>query len=209
MYNGRLSLSNLRFSPNEGGGTAETTSATETTSTAPEDTTSTETQTATETTSAEKGKSGKDEDNSTIRAIRKQLDDLRKENDGYKRRQEDERKAKLTEEQRLKEEHAAAIAEVEKLRGERMRDKIAAEFKLPDSLAARLIGTDEESLRADAEELAKLVARPKAGTNNNPANGTGNKRVYKASELNDRKFYLANEKDIMAAYQEGRILANQ
>ena len=45
-----------------------------------------------------------------------------------------------------------------------LRTTIAAEFNLPPQLASRLVGTDEDSLRADAEELAKLIPGSSAAT---------------------------------------------
>jgi hypothetical protein len=86
------------------------------------------------------------------RLLEKQLEALRRENEGYKRRADEERKAKLTEEQRIKEERDQLQAEVDRLRVERMQAQVAAEFRLPTTLAARLIGTDEEAMRADASE---------------------------------------------------------
>src|SRR5579859_3286920 len=47
------------------------------------------------------------------RLLEKQLEALRRENEGYKRRADDERRAKLTEEQRIKEERDQLQAEVD------------------------------------------------------------------------------------------------
>lgn len=102
------------------------------------------------------------------RKAREEAERLRKELDGYKRREDDARKAKLTEEQRIREENEALTAKVTRLETERLQQKVAAEFKLPPALAARLIGSDEDALRADAEELSKLVARPRVGSATDP-----------------------------------------
>jgi hypothetical protein len=140
-----------------------------------------------------------------MRQIRKQLEDLRKENEGYKRRDEEARKAKLTQEQRLQEERDAAIAERDTLRMENLRNRVAAEFKLPAAMAARLIGTDEESLRADAEELQKLLPKPRVGSPTDPPRGGGAARIYKRSELRaDPR--LAASPEVKQAALEGRVI---
>jgi hypothetical protein len=58
-------------------------------------------------------------------------------------------------------ERDARIAELEgeiaAARLETARERVAAKHKLPPQLAARLRGTDEASLDADAKELAKLI----------------------------------------------------
>lgn len=140
------------------------------------------------------------------RQAAKRLKALEDELAGYKRRDEDARKAKLTEEQRLKEETDNLRQENERLKTERLQTKVAAEFKLPPALAARLIGSDEEALRADAAELAKLLPKPKAGTVTDPVNGTNGKPVFKRSQLRDPEFYRANEAAIKLAAREGRIV---
>jgi hypothetical protein len=138
------------------------------------------------------------------RQAKKRLDDLQKELEGYKRRDEEARKAKLTEEQKLKEERDAFAAENVRLKQGALQQRIAAEFKLPASLAARLIGSDEESLRADAEELAKLLPKPKAGSATDPVRDQQQRRIYKRSELQaDPK--LAASPEVRQAARENRI----
>ena len=131
------------------------------------------------------------------RQTKKQLEELQKELDGYKRRDEEARKAKLTEQQRLKEEADQLRADNERLRTERLQQKIAAEFNLPASLAVRLIGTDEDALRADAADLAKLLPRPKAGTGTNPASDQSSVPTYTRAQL---------QKDPVLALKVGDML---
>lgn len=138
------------------------------------------------------------------RLLEKQLEALRRENEGYRRRADEERRAKLTEEQRIREERDRLQAEVERLRVERMQAQIAAEFKLPSTLAARLIGTDEEAMRADAAELAKLLPKPQAGRVTNPAGDLPQGRIYRRSEL-ARDAKLARSPEVLQALREGRI----
>jgi hypothetical protein len=139
------------------------------------------------------------------RKAREDADKLRKELDGYKRRDEDARKSKLTEDQKLKEERDELAAENSRLKAERLQQKIAAEFKLPDALASRLIGTDEDALRADAEELSKLVALRRGGSVTDPARENGQKaRIYTRAELQaDPK--LAASPEVKQAAIEGRV----
>ena len=138
------------------------------------------------------------------RKARELAEGLKKELDGYKRREEDARKEKLSESERLKEEAASLKAERDQLQTERLQLKIAAEFKLPESLAVRIIGSDEESMRADAEELAKLIVRPKAGSTTDPPRGQSGARIYSRAELAaDPK--LAASPEVLQAAKEGRI----
>lgn len=137
--------------------------------------------------------------------MRKQFEDLQKELDGYKRRDEDQRKAKLTEEQRLKEERDQLAADNEKLRQEAMRTKVAGEFKLPPALAARLIGSDEAAMRADAAELAKLLPKPKVGSATDPVKDGQQPPTFKRSQLRDPAFFNTNRDAILQAQRDGRI----
>lgn len=129
---------------------------------------------------------------------------LRKELEGYKRREDEARKATLTEQQRVQEERDTLAAENARLKQTAMQQRIAAEFKLPATLATRLIGTDEDSLRADAEDLAKLMPKPKVGTPTDPVRDQGGKRSYKRSELQADPA-LARSAEVLAAAREGRI----
>ena len=122
----------------------------------------------------------------------------------YKRREEEARKAKLTAEQALQEERDALAQENTRLKQQGLQSRIAAEFKLPASLAARLIGSDEDSLRADAEELSKLLPKPKAGSPTDPVREQNGKRVYKRSELQADPT-LARSPEVRQAAREGRI----
>jgi hypothetical protein len=138
------------------------------------------------------------------RKLAKELDDLRKENEGYKRRDDDARKAQLTKEQALQEERDTIKAENDRLKADRLKDKVAAEFKLPPVLAARLIGSDEESLRADAEELMKSIPKPVAGSPTNPVREQGSARIYTRAEL-AKDPTLAASPEVRQAAREGRV----
>ena len=125
----------------------------------------------------------KNRDGYEQRKAKQEADALRKELDGYKRREDEARKAKLTDDERLKEERDSLAAENERLKLDRMRDKIAAEMKLPPALAARLIGTDEESMRADAEDIAKLLPKTKVGTAADPVRDNQGVPTYTRAQL--------------------------
>ncbi|MBW3622705.1 MAG: hypothetical protein KY468_04770 [Armatimonadetes bacterium] len=140
------------------------------------------------------------------RQAAKRLKSLEDELAGYKRRDEEARKAQLTEEQRLKEEADTLRQENERLKTERLQQKVAAEFKLPASLAARLIGSDEEALRADAADLAKLLPKQKAGNHTDPTREQGNLPTFKRSQLRDIDFFQKNKDAILQAQREGRIV---
>lgn len=140
------------------------------------------------------------------RQLQKKIDDLSKTVDGYKRRDEEARKAALTKEQQLEEEVKQLREQVEAERLEKLRAEIAAKFQLPPALAARIIGTDREAMEADAQELKQFVKRPAPSNVTAPAKGeSGPARRFKRSELRDPAFFKANEKEIALAYKEGRI----
>lgn len=150
------------------------------------------------------------------RKARQELENLRKENEAYRRRDEEAkaaaeeaRRAKLTEEARIKEERDQLAAENEAYKMNSLRERIGREFNLRDEMIPRLIGTDETALRADAEDLVTkgfTKARPRVGTTTSPSGEQGAPgRKYTRAELQDHKFYQANREDIMKAQSEGRI----
>lgn len=67
----------------------------------------------------------------------------------------------------------AAKAETEAERLSSLRNRIAAKYSIPETLAQRLQGVNEQELEADAKELAKVVkteggAPPPAGNRQDP-----------------------------------------
>ena len=138
------------------------------------------------------------------RQAKKRADELERELAGYKRREEDARKEKMTQAQKLQEERDLLANENAQLKIENLRASVGAELKLPPALTAVLVGSDRESMMAHGEELAKLVSRPRVGNPTDPPRGDGNKRIYKRSELRaDVK--LASSPEVALAAREGRI----
>lgn len=124
---------------------------------------------------------------------------------GYKRRDEEARKAQLTKEQRLEEERDDLAKKVAELERKALVGKVAQEFKLPEALAVRLQGTDEAALRADAEELAKLIVK-RVGDHRDPLpQGGGSKPTFTRAQLQDIQFFREHEQEIREAYADGRI----
>lgn len=82
-------------------------------------------------------------------------------------------KAKDTEIAELTTRIADLEGQIASARLETVRERVAAKHKLPPALAARLQGSDEASLEADAKELAKLVVvrAPNTETSGNNAGG--------------------------------------
>jgi hypothetical protein len=134
------------------------------------------------------------------------MDQLVRENEGYKRREDEARRATLSEVQRLTEERDGLRAERDRESAQRLRERVAREYRLPEAFSSRLVGTDEEALRADAEELAKLLPRQKVGSVSDPVRETTTSgRTYRTSDISDRAFFLAHKADIELAGREGRI----
>lgn len=85
---------------------------------------------------------------------RKELEDLRVKD-------EERKKAEMTEAEKYKLEAEEAKAELARERVGRMRLQVAAKYNLPEALANRLQGDTLELMEADAEQLAKLLPKPK------------------------------------------------
>lgn len=111
------------------------------------------------------------------------LEALEQELATYRQRDEERRKAKLTEEERRKEEQDALKAENEKLKTQILRDKVAAEFKLPAELAEVLRGSDEAAYRAHAEVLSKYAQPRKAGNPADPLSDGSTIPTYTREQL--------------------------
>jgi|SRR5579871_593033 len=139
------------------------------------------------------------------RQAQKQLEAMRIELEGFRRRAEEERLAKLSEEQRAKEELEAIKAETARLQQENLRRKVGAEYRLPEAMISRLVGGDEAALRADAEELANLLPKPKVGASIDPVqHNPSGARVYTLDELNKDPL-LARKPEVIKAMFERRI----
>ena len=82
--------------------------------------------------------------------------------------------AELSEMDKLKRQLAEYEAKLKQTAYENMQRKVAKEFELPDVLATRLQGEDEDAMREDAKALAAtLPKKPTAATLSatNPSNG--------------------------------------
>ncbi|WP_263729968.1 hypothetical protein [Cellulomonas sp. SG140] len=138
----------------EGGGSTEEAPAAEATETSAEET-------GTEQEPAEGEESGKD-----AAWLTTELNRVRRESANYRTQlraaQDALSKAKSPEE------YEAAVKELsDKLAASEtalVRERVATAHKLPAELAARLVGTTEEELVADAKALAKLIAAPAVET---------------------------------------------
>lgn len=118
------------------------------------------------------------------RDTQRELKTLRSTQEAAQKVAEDAQKASQVEQGKFKELYEAETARREKaesaaqsLEHERLLDRVAAKYKLPESLRSRLHGATEEELDADAEGLAKLLlptnptptTRPGASPAPNPA----------------------------------------
>ena len=138
-----------------------------------------------------------------MRQMQKQLDALKAENEGFKRRSDEERKAKLTEEQRIREERDQFAQEIEKLKTERLQEKVRAKYKIPDAIP--LVGSDEEALNAHAQEIARYLPKPKIGSITDPVRDHAGAKTYKRSELRNNPM-LAASPEVRQAARENRII---
>ncbi len=141
-----------------------------------------------------------------MRQKAKRADELAKELEGYKRREEDARKAKLTEEQRLREERDVAVAKAEKVEMEMRRQKIGAKYKLDQVFIDVLIGSDDAAMEAHAEEMARRLPRSRVGNTTEPGKEQTGPPTYTREQLRkDPK--LAQE--IFAKYRRGEVVITE
>lgn len=111
------------------------------------------------------------------------------------RKQQEE--AKLVEQKKYQELSEKLKGELEAERFKRLRLEIASDVGIPAKYASRLVGTDEQSLRADAEILK---ADLKPSTPGVPPGPTRQEPTsFTAEQMRDPEFVLKNEKAILAA----------
>lgn len=113
-----------------------------------------------------------DEVRAILSAASKETRQLRKQLRETTSELEERKNAEKTETERLTDEVKALRTENEALKGSAMRTAIAAEFGIPADQAHRLIGTDEDELRADAKSLAEVLS-PKQEDETPPDLGGG------------------------------------
>lgn len=93
-----------------------------------------------------------------IAAERKRADTLEKELKALRAESETRANAELSELERVKKENATLLSDRTASELASIRMQVALEKGLPANLVARLQGTDYDTLAADADSLAELVA---------------------------------------------------
>lgn len=113
-----------------------------------------------------------------IAQLKQERETLSKENEGYKARiSELDTSLKSANESLSDMTSRAASAEASLLRA-----SIAGEYHIPAALADRIAGDNEEAMRKDAEELAKLVSVQNTAAplfSNAPSGGDGARSMYR------------------------------
>jgi alanyl-tRNA synthetase len=82
---------------------------------------------------------------------------LQKELDAYKQAEQDRKEAEMSEMDKLKAQADQLKAELAERKQSDLKRTIAAEIGLPEVLAARIQGADEDAMRADAEQLKEAL----------------------------------------------------
>lgn len=105
------------------------------------------------------------------------------------------------------------IAELEAERAAEQRAvlvaKVVKDVGLPDGMAARLVGDDEGSLKADAEALLASLGGRKSAPDIDSRQGSGSAAAaptFTRSQLRDPEFYQKHRDAIMSAFANGRIV---
>jgi multidrug efflux pump subunit AcrA (membrane-fusion protein) len=114
--------------------------------------------------------------------LKKDAEELRKRREAEMSEAEKAKAAKEEAEAKLK----AKEAELEALRLEQLRTRLVTEAGLPIALASRVRGTTEDEIKADIEELKKLVGpagKGPVGSGTNPA-GAPQKNPWATETLN-------------------------
>jgi polyribonucleotide nucleotidyltransferase len=93
------------------------------------------------------------------------------------------REQALAEQSKYKELAEARERELAELRAQQLRDRIARKYKLPDEIAARLMGDDEEALEADAAKLAELFTKRAIVPGVPPGNPRGDGNTFDLSKM--------------------------
>lgn len=107
---------------------------------------------------------------------------LMRERDKYK--DYDTLKEKVGELDTLKSQFEAVQNELTGIKTESIKSKILDEVGLPKELATRLNGSTEAEMKADAEELKKMLGVTKQiGTPTNPANSTNLAKTFTKAEI--------------------------
>lgn len=86
-----------------------------------------------------------------------------------------------------------------------LRSKIAKEFNIPEGLADRIRGDDEAAMRADATEVAKNVAPPKAPETQTGNNGNTNANETRNDGDNTPKDRATNQNRTYAFQSAGEV----
>ena len=128
----------------------------------------------------------------------------------YKAREEEDRRAKLTEEQRRQEEFEVLRDKAQRLEKENALVKIATRFKIREEHWQRIVGNTAEELEEDAERLSKIAGMTTAPVRGGsptdpPRDATGAKsRIYTRAELQADPV-LARSPEVLQANREGRV----
>jgi hypothetical protein len=96
-----------------------------------------------------------------LRKAEKEWTRKEKELEQLQSKEQERKQAELTDIERMKARADELEAELKEERQGRLRLQVAAEYNLPEALANRLQGESLEELKADAEQLAKLLPKPK------------------------------------------------
>jgi hypothetical protein len=103
-----------------------------------------------------------------LKAANKEAADRRKRLDELEAAEAKRKEAEMTETEKtqarikqLEAENAEREGEVQKLQREKLQRKVALAAGLPEALADRLVGNDEEAMTADAQAILAALPQPK------------------------------------------------
>jgi len=95
-----------------------------------------------------------------LREFEKEARMLKKKLDAYEKAEQERKEAEMSEMEKLKAQYDKAQAELSRIQKNQQKREIAQKVGLPEALALRIQGDDEEAMEADAKKLAEALPKP-------------------------------------------------
>lgn len=125
-----------------------------------------------------------------LKVANREAADRRKKLESFEKLEQDKATAEMTEAQKLQKQLEQAMAELAALKTNEIRRKVAAKVGLPDALAMRIQGADEDAMEEDAKALLSAIPKPpkqQPGPTNPGANGrTGETLTQQLNRIHGR-----------------------
>lgn len=95
-----------------------------------------------------------------LKAVNREAAERRKKLEAYEAEEAKRKEAEMTETQKLQKQLESTQAELQAVKTNEIRRRVGAKYNLPEPLALRLQGANEEEMEADAKTLAEALPKP-------------------------------------------------